>query len=192
MIKEHVKPSQAKAGVVAPCSCTIPKGPTGLDPAQTSFFQALNIATKINKGAIEIVNDCQVIHEGLKVGSSEAALLHKLGLKPFTYGLAIKYVWEGGVFPVDVLRINDAVLTASFMNGVGNVAAVSLAVGYPTEAALAHSSSRAPRTSPRSPSRSATSSSTSSRRSRRSSTANRDGGRRRRRRPEAAVRGDAR
>jgi ribosomal protein L10 len=67
VIKEYVKPAAAKAGVIAPCDCTIPKGPTGLDPAQTSFFQALNIGTKINKGSIEIINDCQVITEGTKV-----------------------------------------------------------------------------------------------------------------------------
>merc|ERR1712066_1097329 len=95
----------AKAGVIAPCSVTIPKGPTGLDPAQTSFFQALNIATKINKGSIEIINDTEVIKEGNKVGSSEAALLAKLGVKPFQYGLAVKYVYEGGVFDPSVLKI---------------------------------------------------------------------------------------
>merc|ERR1719310_2524339 len=98
VLTEFVKPSAAKAGVIAPCSCTIPKGPTGLDPAQTSFFQALNIATKINKGSIEIINDCTVIQEGAKVGSSEAALLAKLNVKPFSYGLSIHYIWEGGVF----------------------------------------------------------------------------------------------
>merc|ERR1719199_277681 len=97
VVKENVKPAAAKAGVIAPCSCTIPKGPTGLDPAQTSFFQALNIATKINKGSIEIINDCTVITEGVKVGSSEAALLTKLNIKPFTYGLNIRYVFEDGV-----------------------------------------------------------------------------------------------
>ena len=53
VVKEFVKPAAAKAGVLAPVDCFIPKGPTGLDPAQTSFFQALNIATKINKGTIE-------------------------------------------------------------------------------------------------------------------------------------------
>merc|ERR1712196_359348 len=98
VIKEFYVPAAAKAGVIAPVSCTIPKGPTGLDPAQTSFFQALNIATKINKGSIEIINDTQVIKEGTKVGSSEAALLAKLNVKPFKYGLNIKYVYEGGVF----------------------------------------------------------------------------------------------
>merc|ERR1712205_115487 len=113
------KPAAAKAGVIAPCSCTIPKGPTGLDPAQTSFFQALNIATKINKGSIEIINDCTVITEGLKVGTSEAALLTKLNMKLFEYGLAIKWVYEGGIFSPDVLKITDAVLMASFSAGVG-------------------------------------------------------------------------
>merc|ERR1712127_576696 len=98
VIKVHVRPAAAKAGVIAPVSCTVPKGPTGLDPAQTSFFQALNIGTKINKGSIEIINDCKVIIEGQKVGTSEAALLLKLGIKPFEYGLRILYVFEGGVF----------------------------------------------------------------------------------------------
>ena len=84
VVDEYVKPAAAKAGVIAPVDCVVPKGPTGLDPAQTSFFQALNIATKINKGAIEIINDCKVLTEGTKVGTSEAALLTKLNVKPFS------------------------------------------------------------------------------------------------------------
>jgi len=139
VIKEYVKPAAAKAGVIAPTSCTIPKGPTGLDPAQTSFFQALNIATKINKGSIEIINDCKVIIEGSKVGTSEAALLTKLGIKPFEYGLNIKYVYEGGVFPPDVLKITDATLMGLFGQGCGQVAALSLGAGFPTECSLPHS-----------------------------------------------------
>jgi len=138
VLNEFVKPAAAKAGVIAPCSCTIPKGPTGLDPAQTSFFQALNIATKINKGSIEIINDCTVITEGNKVGSSEAALLQKLNVKPFTYGLNIKYVWEGGIFDPAVLKITPAALMALFASAVDKVAAISLGAGYPTEAALKH------------------------------------------------------
>jgi len=138
VLKEFYVPAAAKAGVIAPVDCVIPKGPTGLDPAQTSFFQALNIATKINKGSIEIINDCKVITKGVKVGTSEAALLTKLNVKPFEYGLEIKYVYEGGVFPVDVLDINDAVLMGIWSTGVGNVTALSLGVGYPTEPCLPH------------------------------------------------------
>jgi len=47
----------AKAGAVAPNDVIVPKGPTGMEPTQTSFLQALNIASKINKGQVEIVND---------------------------------------------------------------------------------------------------------------------------------------
>merc|ERR1712196_132057 len=96
VIKEFYVPAAAKAGVIAPVSCTIPKGNTGLDPAQTSFFQALNVATKINKGQIEIIADCHCVKKDTKVGSSEAALLMKLGIKPLTYGLKILTVYESG------------------------------------------------------------------------------------------------
>jgi large subunit ribosomal protein LP0 len=136
-LKEFVKPAAAKAGVIAPCSCSIPKGPTGLDPAQTSFFQALNIATKINKGSIEIINDVTVIHEGMKVGTSEAALLTKLGVKPFEYGLVVKYIWEGGVFSPDVLKIDESVLMEKWNTAVGFVTQLSLATNFLTEASLA-------------------------------------------------------
>jgi len=138
VIDEFVKPASAKAGVIAPCSCTVYKGATGLDPAQTSFFQALNIATKINKGTIEIINDCTVIHEGTKVGTSEAALLAKLGVKPFQYGLIVEYVYEGGIFDPSVLKINDTVLLGKWSLALGNVAALSLAQGFLNEASLGH------------------------------------------------------
>ncbi|KAL1544751.1 60S acidic ribosomal protein P0-like [Salvia divinorum] len=44
----------------------------------TSFFQVLNIPTKINKGTVEIITPVELIKKGDKVGSSEAALLAKL------------------------------------------------------------------------------------------------------------------
>ena len=55
-------------------------------------MQALNIPTKINKGTVEIAADVQLIQEGNKVGASEATLLAKLGIKPFSYGLVIRQV----------------------------------------------------------------------------------------------------
>ena len=53
-------------------------------------WQALNIPTKINKGTVEITTDVHLIHTGTKVGSSEATLLAKLGIKPFSYGLIVQ------------------------------------------------------------------------------------------------------
>jgi hypothetical protein len=55
-------------------------------------LQVLNIPTKINKGTVEITSNVALIKAGEKVGASEATLLAKLGIKPFSYGLIVKFV----------------------------------------------------------------------------------------------------
>lgn len=130
----------ARVGLLAPNDVSIPAGGTGMDPSQTSFFQALNIATKINKGTIDIVNDVHLIKAGDKVGASEAALLGKLGIKPFKYGLEILKVYDSGaLFDAAVLSITDEALLESVAAAVANVAALSLGANYPTLASLSHS-----------------------------------------------------
>jgi large subunit ribosomal protein LP0 len=134
----------AKQGVIAPSDVFVPAQNTGLEPTQTSFFQALNIQTKITKGQIEIVQDVHLIKEGAKVGASEANLLQKLGIKPFTYGLTLGNVYDNGaVYNHKVLDLTDADLLGKFFNGVRNVAALGLQIGYPTVASLPHSIARA-------------------------------------------------
>jgi large subunit ribosomal protein LP0 len=129
----------AKAGTVAPNDVTVPKGPTGLEPTQTSFLQALNIASKINRGQVEIINDVALIKKGDKVGSSEAALLSKLNIKPFSYGLVVLHVFDNGfVYDTSVLDMTDADILNKFREGVAKVASLSLQIGYPTLAALPH------------------------------------------------------
>ncbi|KAF9602879.1 hypothetical protein IFM89_031825, partial [Coptis chinensis] len=56
----------ARVGLVAPIDVVVPPGNTGLDPSQTSFFQVLNIPTKINKGTVEIITPVELIK---KVGT---------------------------------------------------------------------------------------------------------------------------
>jgi len=130
----------AKAGALAPNDVIVPAGPTGLEPTQTAFLQALDIASKINKGQIEIINDVHLIKKGDRVGSSEAALLQKLNIKPFLYGLTVQFIFDDGfVFDPVVLDINDNDILASFREGVTNVACVSLATDTPTIASLPHS-----------------------------------------------------
>ena len=55
VLDSEVRPSPAKVGMVAPANVTIPAGATGLDPKQTSFFQTLQIQTKIVKAQIDII-----------------------------------------------------------------------------------------------------------------------------------------
>ena len=131
--------AQAKSGQIAPCEVTIKAGLTGLDPNQTAFLQALNIASKINRGQIEIINDVPLVKKGDKIGSSEAALLGKLNMTPFTYGLEVRKLYDDGfVYSVHVLDLTDEDILEMFASGVQSVAALSLAIGYPTAASIPH------------------------------------------------------
>jgi len=130
----------AKAGGVAPNDVIVPAGPTGMEPTQTSFLQALNIASKINKGQVEIMADVHLIKAGDRVGNSEAALLGKLNIRPFSYGLKILHVYDNGnVFDPSVLSLSDNDLIEKFRVGVNNIASIGLQIGYPTLASLPHS-----------------------------------------------------
>jgi large subunit ribosomal protein LP0 len=130
----------AKVGIIAPSDVIVPAGPTGMEPTQTSFLQALNIPSKITRGQVEIINDVHLIKKGAKVGGSEAALLQKLDIKPFQYGFTIKTVYDdGAVYEASVLDLSDEDILGKFHKGVRNVASVSLAIGYPTLASVPHS-----------------------------------------------------
>jgi len=137
VVAKHRLPAMAKAGVTSPCDVTVPAGATGLDPSQTSFFQALNVATKIVKGQIELVSDTLICKNGAKVSASEQALLSKLDIRPFEYGLEVIQVFQdGSVFDAAVLDIKDDVLIGKFMAGMANMAALGRELGIPTEAGL--------------------------------------------------------
>jgi len=138
-ILENKVPAAAKQGSIAPIDVMVPPGPTGLDPGQTAFFQALNISTKIARGSIEIITEVHLIKAGEKVSSSHVALLAKLNINPFFYGIKVTHVYEGGsVYGAEVLDLTKEDLYAKFFAGVRKVAALSLAIGYPTAASLPH------------------------------------------------------
>jgi len=132
-------PAAAKAGIFAPKDVFVPRGMTSLEPTKTSFLQALNIASKINKGQIEILNDIHLIKKGERVGSSESTLLQMLDVKPFEYGLNVVSVYENGtVIDVAVLDMTDEDVLSRFGKGVANVAALSMGLHYPTLASFPH------------------------------------------------------
>jgi large subunit ribosomal protein LP0 len=64
ILDQEAREAPAKVGAVAPDEVWIRAGSTGLDPKQTSFFQQLNIQTKIVKTQIEIVADRKIIATG--------------------------------------------------------------------------------------------------------------------------------
>lgn len=139
IILSHKLPAAARVGSFAPNEVIIPAGSTGLDPGQTAFFQTLNIATKIVKGAIEIMNPVTLIKVGDKVTASHVSLLDKLNIRPFQYGVAVNDVYEDGtMYKAEILDMSQDDLMKKFLAGVSRVAAVSLAIGVPTLASLPH------------------------------------------------------
>jgi len=132
--------ASAKAGSIAPIDVVVPAGNTNMEPTKTSFFQALSIPTKINRGTIEIINDIHLLSIGQKVSLSQAALLQMLGIRPFQYGLKVLTVYDtGAVYPAAVLDLTDDDILKKFFRGVNNVAALSLQIGYPTVVSVPHS-----------------------------------------------------
>lgn len=136
---ENKVAAPARAGAIAPLDVTIPAQVTNLGPEKTSFFQALQIPTKITRGTIEIINDVALIKANEKVGASEAALLNMLNISPFSYGLIIRQVYDAGsIFSPTILDIKPADLRAKFSQGIQHVAAFSLGINYPNQTSAPH------------------------------------------------------
>lgn len=138
-IVSNVVAAPAKAGAIAPVDVFVPAGNTGMEPGKTSFFQALQVPTKITRGTIEIVSDVHLVHKDGRVGASEATLLNMLNISPFTYGLKVVSIYDNGnVFGVNVLDITEEELLGHFMAASKAVASISLATNYPTVVSVPH------------------------------------------------------
>ena len=134
-IERQTVPKPARVGAVAPNDVWIYAGPSGLTPEKTPIFQAVRTVTKIRMGLIEVVNDALVVKAGERVGASEAALLKVLRMSPFLCGITPLVVYGCGIIfeahHMDHCTNED--LRARFLLGVRNVAAVSMAINYPTQ-----------------------------------------------------------
>jgi len=140
IILDNKVAAPARAGSIAQCDVIVPAGVTGMEPTMTSFLQALNIPSKITKGSIEILNNVDLIKEGEKCEASQCALLEKLDIKPFSYGLKVKVVYDdGSMYDPAVLDITDADILAGFATGIKNIAAISMETGIPTVASVPYS-----------------------------------------------------
>lgn len=140
ILDDVVRPSPAKAGMIAPADVSISAGPTGLDPKQTAFFQNLQIQTKIVKAQIDITQGKQVITKGDKIGATEAQLLDKLKIYPFEYKMEVKKVLQdGSLFDAAVLDLSEEVILSKFKKAVSVQASMALGLGIPTQASAPHS-----------------------------------------------------
>ncbi|GAU94442.1 hypothetical protein RvY_06214 [Ramazzottius varieornatus] len=140
LLTQNKVAASAKAGAIAPIDVKVQPQNTGLGVEKTSFFQALQIPTKIAKGTIEILTEVHLIKQNDKVGASEATLLNMLKIYPFSYGLVIRQVYDNGsLYEPAILDITSDVLRGRVMEGISHIAALSLRMGYPTKVSAPHS-----------------------------------------------------
>jgi len=72
-----------------------------------------------------------------KVKASEAALLKKLNLKPFEYGMKVQGVYDdGSILPEFILNLDPNSLINKFEAGTRNIIGLSLSAGYPISATI--------------------------------------------------------
>merc|ERR1712137_1172773 len=68
---------------------------------------------------------------------SAVALLNKLGIKPFSYGIKVNQVYENGsVYDAAILDLSENDLLMKFMGAVSRIAAIGIEIGYPSTASV--------------------------------------------------------
>jgi large subunit ribosomal protein LP0 len=137
ILTNHKIQAPAKIGAISPVDVEILAGNTGLEPNATSFFQALNINTKIARGSVEILADKKVLSVGDKVDTSTSQLLKKLKIAPFWYAAEVNFSFERGlIFTAADLALTESVIEQSILAAIGDLTAISLATGVLTEASF--------------------------------------------------------
>jgi len=77
------------------------------------------------------------------VPATAVALLTKMGIRPFHFGILISSVYENGfIYKASVLDLTKEDLLSKFISGVSYVACLSLGARYPTLASVVHSVAR--------------------------------------------------
>mmetsp|Transcript_11260 Transcript_11260/g.22304 ORF Transcript_11260/g.22304 Transcript_11260/m.22304 type:complete len:210 (+) Transcript_11260:186-815(+) len=131
ILNENQIPAPAKVGQIAQNEVIIPAGPTELPPDGTSFFQALNIPTKIQRGQIEIQDPIKLIEKGKIVGNSEAALLKKLNIVPFSFELQIKCIFDtDNCYKPTFFDISEKQIEDSLKTLFSSLDLIGISVGY--------------------------------------------------------------
>jgi len=129
----------AKVGQISAVNVVIQACNTGMEPTKTSFFQALNVPTKITKGTVEIISDFVLLKPGDKVDNSKASLLQMMGQKPFSYSVKIFKIYDNGaIYEPSVLDITNDVYEKLFQDGLREIASLSLGSNFPTKASIPH------------------------------------------------------
>jgi len=91
------------------------------------------------KAQIDIVAEKQVITKGERITSTQAALLDKLKIYPFSYKMEVKKVLQdGSMFDAAVLDLSTDAILSKFQAAVTTQTSLSLGLGYSTQMSAPH------------------------------------------------------
>merc|ERR1712078_392578 len=97
------------------------------------------MGTKIVKAQIDIVAEKKVITKGERITSTQAALLDKLKIYPFSYKMEVKKVLQdGSMFDPAVLDLSTDAILSKFKAATKIQTSLSLGLGYSTAASAPH------------------------------------------------------
>jgi len=133
IIKSEGRWEGVTSGMSCPVDIYLPKGILPLNPTQTSFFPALNIATKISRGQIEVIADALLVRKGESVSKSVATLLESIQMKPIPKVIDIKTIYQlGYMIQPDKLIEQDKRIMSRFNQTLMDMECLCLGINYPT------------------------------------------------------------
>ena len=133
--KKTRAPVAAKPGQVAAFDITVKEGETDLPPGPAlSELKAAGINAQIKGGKIVVAKDSVVAKSGAKITEAVCKALQKLGVLPFTAGLAMVCgVEDGRLFASSVLDVDEEGLAAGLQAALADAYNMSVNLSYFTE-----------------------------------------------------------
>lgn len=135
-------PAPAKAGQIAPVDVLIPEGSTNLDPGPIiSELGSIGLQTRIDKGKIRITKSATILSVGDTVSETQAAVLTRLGIQPFTVSLKINHILENGeIFDGNLLEIDEDEIISDLKKAYMSALALAInpKVTYYSEETIPH------------------------------------------------------
>merc|ERR1712013_212547 len=120
-----------------------PEFPVGCTIVHTAGWVERGVVNPDKMGKASPSGKLGGVKKAVEMGNlSKSLLLGACGMPGNTayFGLVVQKVYDSGsVFDPEILDITDDDLKAKFMSGVAQVAALSLAISYPTIASVPHS-----------------------------------------------------
>eukprot|EP01022_Parablepharisma_sp_SALTPOND_P001308 TRINITY_DN106036_c0_g1_i1.p1 TRINITY_DN106036_c0_g1~~TRINITY_DN106036_c0_g1_i1.p1 ORF type:complete len:296 (-),score=1.55 TRINITY_DN106036_c0_g1_i1:130-918(-) len=110
---------------VAPSDVVLPQFTIALQASQTSFFNALNIPTRIMGNRIQITREVSILHKGQFVSPAYVDIFKRIDFRPFKYSIKIQRLY----FDKKEVNVKELeAMKASLLTGLRALQALSVEI----------------------------------------------------------------